>query len=206
MTREDELFKRMEQGDESAANELIKLYYPDILRYCLWHAPNRSLAEDAVQETFLKAIRYFDRYTHKGRFKPFLYRIAANTCIDLQRKNRQPELSLDEIKNDPSYLEPAFEAIHSDMSVRQIVNSLPENQREIVLLRFGQDLTLREIAQVTGRPLRTVQTRLRAALKKLKKELTAAVPESNLQKEISDEQKAHQKEEGGAHETSENKK
>ena len=56
------------------------------------------------------------------------------------------------------------------MMLRQLVDSLPQHQREIVLLRFGQDLTLREIAEVTDLPLRTVQTRLRAALKKLKAE------------------------------------
>lgn len=171
MTREDELLKRMEQGDCSATDELIKIYYPDILRYCLWHTPNRSLAEDAAQETFLKVIRYFDRYAHRGKFKPFLYRIAANTCIDLQRKNRHTELSLEEVNVDPAYTEPAFETIHSDMMLRQFVNSLPQHQREIVLLRFGQDLTLREIAETVDLPLRTVQTRLRSAVKKLKAEI-----------------------------------
>lgn len=87
MTREDKLIQRIEQGDLGAADELIAMFYPEILRYCLWHAPNRSLAEDAAQETFLKVIRYFDRYTHKGQFKAFLYQVAANTCIDMRRKN-----------------------------------------------------------------------------------------------------------------------
>ncbi|MDE7178288.1 MAG: RNA polymerase sigma factor [Lachnospiraceae bacterium] len=178
MTREDELVKRMEQGDPRAAEELIKMFYPDILRYCLWHAPNRSLAEDAVQETFLKAIRYFDRYTHKGKFRSFLYQIAANTCIDMQRKNRNPDISLEESEIDPPYSEPAFEIIHSDLALMQLVEGLPAEQREIVLLRFGQDLTLREIAEVLHLPLRTVQSRLRSALKKLKAELGAPETES----------------------------
>ena len=96
MTREDELIQRIEQGDPCAVNELVALFYPDILRYCLCHAPDRSLAEDAAQETFLKAIRYFNRYTHKGKFKSFLYRIAANTCVDLHRKNRKTDIALEE--------------------------------------------------------------------------------------------------------------
>ncbi|MCI6535414.1 MAG: RNA polymerase sigma factor, partial [Lachnospiraceae bacterium] len=86
MTREDELILRIKQGDFNALDELITSYYPEILRYCLWHAPNRALAEDATQETFLKVIRYSDRYVHKGKFKSFLYQIASNTCIDLRRK------------------------------------------------------------------------------------------------------------------------
>ncbi len=190
MTREDELIKRMEQGDQGAADELIKMFYPDILRYCLWHAPNRSLAEDAVQETFLKAIRYFDRYTHKGKFRSFLYQIAVNTCIDMQRKNRNPDISLEESEIEPSYTDPAFEAIRSDMVLRQIVSSLSKDQREIVLLRFGQDLTLREIAEVLHLPLRTVQSRLRSALKKLKAELGAAETGIAFHKETSGDREA----------------
>lgn len=158
----------MEQGDNTAAEELITIYYPEILRYCLWHAPNRSLAEDAAQETFLKMIRYFDRYTHKGRFRAFLYQIAANTCIDMRRKARHGAMSLEGMEMDFSYSEPGFEEVCSDMALSQLIRSLPPDQQEIVLLRFGQDLTLREISAVSGLPLRTVQSRLRSALKRLK--------------------------------------
>lgn len=174
MTREDELLHKMAQGDPGAAEELVELFYPDILRYCLWHMPDRSLAEDAAQETFLKLIRHFDRYTHQGRLKAFLYRIALNTCIDLQRKNSRTDISLEESAMELPCPEPAFDDIHSDMVLRQLVSSLPADQQEIVLLRFGQDLTLREISKVVNLPLRTVQSRLRAALKKLKAEISAS--------------------------------
>ena len=79
----DRWIERIFQGDSQALDELVEAFYPEILRYCLWHAPNPSLAEDAAQETFLKAIRYLDRYSHKGKFKAYLYSIAANTCIDM---------------------------------------------------------------------------------------------------------------------------
>ncbi len=171
MRREDELLQRMEQGDIRAADELIEMFYPEILRYCLWHAPNRFLAEDAAQETFLKVIRYFDRYTHKGRFKAFLYRIAANTCIDMQRKNRHTEVSLEEAALDPAYSDPAFDAIRADLTVKQLVSRLPKDLQEIILLRYGQDLTIREIAEILDLPHGTVQSRLRSALKKLKAEI-----------------------------------
>ncbi|MDO4633805.1 MAG: sigma-70 family RNA polymerase sigma factor [Eubacteriales bacterium] len=168
MTREDQLFKALEKGDSSALDELIGLYYPEILRYCLWHAPNRSLAEDAAQETFLKAIRYFDRYNHRGKWRPFLYRVAANTCIDMQRKMRNTDISIEELVTEPAYDDQSMEAAE----LRQMVRGLPSNLQEIVLLRFGQDMTLREIAQVLDLPMRTVQSRLRSALKQLKKHFT----------------------------------
>ncbi len=168
MTREDQWIKRMEQGDRDAAEELVEAYYPEILRYCRWHAPNQNVAEDAAQETFLKVVRYFDRYTHRGKFRPFLYRIAANTCVDLWRKERSQDIPLEELTMEPAYEDPELET----MELRQLVRSLPEELQEIVLLRFGQDLTLREISQVVDLPLRTVQSRLRSALKQLKKEFT----------------------------------
>lgn len=171
MTREDRLIKRMEQGDIGAADELIEMFYPEILRYCLWHAPNRSLAEDAVQETFLKVLRYSDRYTHRGKFRAFLYQIAANTCIDMRRKKELTDRSLEELQKEPAGEEQGYEDVQADMALRQMVESLPENLQEVVLLRFGQDLTMREVAEVLNIPLRTVQTRLRSALKRLREDV-----------------------------------
>lgn len=165
---EDKLIKRMEQGDASAANELLQAYYPEILRYCIWHAPDRSLAEDAAQETFLKALRYFDHYDHRGKFKAFLYRIATNTCIDMARKKSRIEFSLDDAEQLISF-DKDIEGIESDLTLHQLVKCLPREAKEIVLLRFGQDLTIREIGLVMEMPLRTVQSKLRSALKILKK-------------------------------------
>ena len=171
MTREDELILRIKQGEFNALDELITSYYPEILRYCLWHAPNRSLAEDATQETFLKVIRYSDRYIHKGKFKSFLYQIASNTCIDLRRKKWLTDTSLDELQIEFVHEEKGFEEVIEDIQLRHLVRNLPDELKEIVLLRFGQDLTIREISEIVDQPLRTVQSRLRSALKQIKKEM-----------------------------------
>lgn len=84
------------------------------------------------------------------------------------RKNKRFDVPLESLATEPAYQEEEFEEVRSDMRLRQLVNGLPTELQEIVLLRFGQDLTLREIAEVLSMPLRTVQTRLRSALKKLK--------------------------------------
>lgn len=167
----DRWIERIVQGDEGALDELVEAFYPEILRYCLWHAPNPSLAEDAAQETFLKAIRFFDRYVHRGKFKAFLYQIAANTCIDISRKKCLTETSFEDIPTELADPGSPLEQLQSELRFRELVRQLPEDTRELVILRYGQDLTLREISQVTGLPLRTVQSRLRSALKKLKKQL-----------------------------------
>ena len=172
---ENKLIKRIEQGDVTAADELIETYYPEILRYCIWHAPNRTLAEDATQETFLKAIRYMNRYVHRGKFRAFLYKIATNTCIDMWRKQETikefPDgMKLEQMQMEMSYEESGFAEVQALLDMQRMIRILPKEQREIAFLRFGQNLTIREITNITGIPFRTVQSRIRLALKKLKRE------------------------------------
>ena len=171
MTREDKLIKQIKQGNTDALEELIKLYYPEILKYCLWRAPNHASAEDAVQETFLKAIRYMDAYVHKGRFKAFLYKIAANTCIDMARMRWNKDMSAEVLEDRLSYTEAGFEESEENIQLKQLIRNLKTEHQEIIVLRFRQNLTLREISEVTGIPLRTVQSRLRTALNLIKDEL-----------------------------------
>lgn len=171
MTREEELIRKMGQGDCAAMEELISIYYPEILRYCLWHAPNRDLAEDAVQETFLKMIRYFDIYTHNRKFRAFLYRIAANVCADMRKRKWMTEVSLEDNAQEVEYTEHGFDKIDGDLQLLDMVRDLDEELKEIVLLKFGQDLALKEIAEVLHLPMRTVQSRLRRSLKYLRTSL-----------------------------------
>ena len=166
MTREDEIFMKIKQGQKDALDELIRLYYPDILKYCRWRLSCQTSAEDAVQETFLKAVRYIDSYTHRGRFKAFLYRIAANVCTDIQRQ-RRPAGAEEEIE----YREAGYETAESDADFKRLVKCLPRELEEIVVLRFGQELKLREISEVLNLPVRTVQSRLRSALKQIERKL-----------------------------------
>lgn len=170
MAREDELFKQIEKGDKNAIEELVALYYPEILRYCIWNAPNKSLAEDAAQETFLKAVRYFDRYVHQGKFKSFLYQIAANTCIDMKRRKWVTEVGYEQLSGEAEYQDDGFEKVDDNLQIRQLVSALPNDLQEIVILRYAQELTIREIAGIVNLPLRTVQSKLRSALKRLRKE------------------------------------
>jgi len=174
--RVDELTRRMLGGDEHAMEEWIALLYPEILRYCLWHAPNRALAEDAAQETFLKAIRYLDRYVPRGKLRPFLYRIAANTCLDMRRQRWFSHVPYDEIPVEPSYDEAGFDRVDAASAWQARIRALPAEQQEVVILRFGQGLSLREIAGAVDAPLRTVQSRLRAALKRLKNAMKEEIP------------------------------
>ena len=162
--REDEILERLNGGDASALDELVPAYYPDILRYCRRHTPDEASAEDAAQETFLKAVRHLDAHAFRGRFRAWLYKIAANTCADRCRRETPAEPL-----SDSPYIDPGFERTELGIDLRSALAALPEAQREVVLLRYVHGLKLREAAEVLGVPLRTAQSRERAALKAMKK-------------------------------------
>lgn len=165
MTHEDRLLQKIRDGDSASLDKLVAFYYPDILRYCLWHTRNRQTAEDATQDTFLKAVRHLDAYVHRGTFKAYLYKIAANVCVDYSRKRVAEQLP-----DDLQEYDGRLERIESDASFLWLLCRLPDEQKEVVLLRFAHELKVREIAEVTGVPMRTVQSRLRSALKRIEKD------------------------------------
>lgn len=176
MAREDELIRQIQNGRREYLDELVELYYPAILRYCMWHMPDRESAQDATQETFLKLVRFIDHYSHKWQFKAFLYKIAANTCIDIKRKHSALELSMESLSEQvlsaKSCQESGFQAVEDRQLLTAALACLDSTQRELVLLRYGQELTLKEISAVTGLPLRTVQTKLHRSVQKLNKFIT----------------------------------
>ena len=104
---------------------------------------------------------------HKGKFRAFLYQVAANTCVDMWRKKHQEE----QIPDTLECLEHGYSRAETEMDFILMIKELPKEQREIIYLRYAHDLTMREIGQILDLPVRTVQSRLRAALKRMKKEL-----------------------------------
>lgn len=165
MAREDIWIRAIKQGDMDRLEELIAFYYPAIFRFCFRILGNRQSAEDAVQETFLRLCRSIGSYTHKGMFKAYLYKIGKNTCMDLAEN--PPHDPLTETQS----IEQGYIRAESDADFDRIISSLPTDQREVVILRFAHDLSLREISELIELPLRTVQSRLRYALKKIKENL-----------------------------------
>ncbi len=171
LMREEILIQNLLAGDSSAMDELVRMYYPEILRYCMWHAPDAYLAEDAAQETFLKAMKYLGRGSFSGKFRSFLYKIAVNTCIDMHRNKWQEHVSFEGISCEMDYVETGFEDATDKLLIEELVRRLEPAMQEVVILRFKQDLKLREIASVMEMPMRTVQSKLRQALKVIKAEL-----------------------------------
>ncbi len=164
---DDELVEKIKSGDEAATEELIGRYYGAILRYCSWHCAVPEKAEDLTQETFLKLFRSLSAYRSKNKFKSYLYTIANRLCIDESRKmsfySLEDAEGIADRKNDIAQVE-------NRADIRRLLAVLSEEQREAVILRFGQELGFSEIAKVMGCSMRTAQSRVRNGLKLMKKE------------------------------------
>ncbi len=164
---DDELIDRIKSGDEAAAEELIDRYYAAILRYCGWHCSNQDRAEDLTQETFLKLFRNLPRYKGRNRFKSYLYTIANRLCIDESR--RMPIYSLEDAVEIADGKNEIAQVEHRE-EIGRLLSVLSDVQREAVLLRFGQELGFAQIAEVMGGSKRTAQSRVRHALRLMRKE------------------------------------
>ena len=168
MRSDEELVRQIQCGDEEAAEELVTRYYASILRYCSWHCSDHGKAEDLTQETFYRVFHSISGYQNHKKFKSYIYTIALHLCIDESR--RPPMYSMEE-----GY-EAAKECVYirqveDQMEITALMNCLTPVQRETVILYYGEQLSYREIALIMGCNLRTVQSRVRSALKIMRKSI-----------------------------------
>ena len=151
--------------EDMRIEELIDLYGDDILRLCLMYLGDRQLAEDAFQETFVRAWKHLSAFRGESSVKTWLSRIAANTCRSMLRttwlRMRRKSQSVDALLDLPA---PEAEE-HRELT--RAVCALPGKYREVVVLHYMQDMKLREIAALLHIPENTVSTRLRKARKLL---------------------------------------
>lgn len=153
---------------EEMLAHMVAEYEVVLLRTCYMYLRDKALAEDATQETFLKAYKALDSFRRESSEKTWLMRIAMNTCRDIKRSAwfRYMDRSV-EIERLPLPAKTA-EFMEAD-DLTQAILKLPTKHREVILLRFYQDMTMREIASVLSISASAVQKREKAACSKLKK-------------------------------------
>ena len=158
------------ESPEQTLTRLIAAHQRPLLRLCCVVLRDAALAEDAVQETFLKAYKALDSFRGASSEKTWLMRIAMNTCRDMKRSAwfRYMNRSV-EIERLPLPAK-AFDFAEAD-DLTQAILKLPTRYKEVILLHFYQDMTMREIAGVLDISASTVQKRIKAACSKLKKML-----------------------------------
>jgi RNA polymerase sigma-70 factor (ECF subfamily) len=162
-----------QRGDDQAFTQLVEAYQKPVYNLCYRMLGEPEAAEDAAQETFLRAYQHIDRYDPKRPFPTWLLSIAAHYCIDRLRRRRFPTFSIDEENDD----EPAFEIPDADApnpereSVRReekeklhgILKSLDETDRAAIVMRYWHDASEAEIAESLGLTVSAVKSRLHRA-------------------------------------------
>lgn len=170
--------KRLRGGDVDAIAGLMERYQHRLYRYLVRIVMQPSTAEDLFQQTWLRVMERIQKYDPKRSFEGWLFSVAHNLAIDHLRR-RQPE-SLDETtrtgrfhsarSTDPGALEELLSLERAER-IAEAVAQLPLPYREVITLRFEEEMKLEEISIVLALPMGTVKTRLHRALKALKLEL-----------------------------------
>lgn len=187
LVNDQDLVQAYIKGDQSAIETLINRHRSKVYTYILLTIKNQPLAEDLFQETFIKVIQSLrsGKYRDNGRFLSWVIRIAHNLIIDHFRKEKQ----MNSVSNDDSVVDLFNNKKLSDdnieelivnsqikADIRALINALPADQREVVLLRHYGELSFKEIAEQTDVSINTALGRMRYALINLRK----LIKEKNL--------------------------
>ena len=174
-------------GDRSAISQLIERHSRRVKDYIHMMVKDRDVADDIFQETFIKAVRVIDegRYTDNGKFLSWILRIAHNQVIDhfrAQRQNKAVSESeagydvLGTLKLAERTVEDAMVCEQIERDVRALVELLPAEQREVVMMRYFSGLSFKDIAEQTNVSINTALGRMRYALINLRR----MIKEKNL--------------------------
>ena len=168
MQTDEALAARLVDGDELALRELLRRYERPLAAFLHRQTGGRDV-EDLYQETWLRVVRHAARFDTGRRFSTWLFQIANNLCRDGARRSaveakdrtrQQAEL--------PSQGAAGMTALDAKLDAQKRLAQLPESLREVLVLRYFEDLGEREIAEIVGVPPGTVKSRLHAAVRALR--------------------------------------
>lgn len=166
--------QRAQKADAAAEREqtllrLMETYRSDLVRMAYLYLGDRALAEDATQETFLKAYKHLASFRGESSEKTWLMRIAINTCRDLRRsawfRRMRRTASLDEARISSA------EDHYRDDTVLRAIMALPQRDKQVILLRYYQEMKVSQIARVLNVPEANAASRLKRARDKLRQAL-----------------------------------
>jgi RNA polymerase sigma-70 factor (ECF subfamily) len=179
---------RYQRGDRAAFALLVRRHQTALYNFAFRQLRVQSAAEDVVQEAFVRVVQNAADFKHEARFTTWVYTITRNLCIDQMRKRAlRKHASLDETRGGEDGEGPTLgeqtadsrasverEATGTEIKDRIVkaVDLLPEDQREVFLMREVAHLPFKEIAEITGVPENTVKSRMRYALERLQAALS----------------------------------
>jgi RNA polymerase sigma-70 factor (ECF subfamily) len=183
---DETLMLRYQQGDRAAFGQLVRRHQTALFNFALRQVRVQQVAEDVVQEAFVRVVSNAAEFKHEARFTTWVYTITRNLCIDhLRKRALRKHPSLDESRGEegdgPTLGEQTAdprasverEATGTELKERiaRAVDTLPDEQREVFLMREIANLPFKEIADITGVPENTVKSRMRYALERLQEAL-----------------------------------
>jgi RNA polymerase sigma-70 factor (ECF subfamily) len=174
----------LKRHDAELLDRLILQYQHRLLRYLLFLTGNREISEDLFQETWMRVLTRGTQYNGSARFDTWLFTIARNLVIDFRRKrtmasleemceNDGDERPFEVASNDPNPFD-RYQSSENAQRMAEALLTLDPLHREVLVLRFHEELSLEEISQVTRAPLSTVKSRLYRGLASLKPRMAAA--------------------------------
>tara|TARA_Y100001935_G_scaffold254963_1_gene265849 strand:- start:7102 stop:7707 length:606 start_codon:yes stop_codon:yes gene_type:complete len=169
MRTEEQLIEGIKKGNKEDFSFLIDNYQLYALKVAYRFTKDKALAEDVVQESFIKVYRKLNLFEGRSSFKSWFTRILLNTCKNRMRKNSRESLGLDTPK--PSKVQgPEASMIHLDIGemLKREIDLLPEKQKQALMLRVYEDLSFKEVAEVMESPYDTAKANYRHALMKLR--------------------------------------
>lgn len=176
---DSELVRDYISGDEKSLETLINRHNQRITSFIYSKVLDRDIAEDIFQDTFIKVIKTLKKgsYSEEGKFLPWVMRIAHNLIIDHFRKNkRMPKFEGGEdfnifsvIGDDKLNAEKQIIKDQIDSDLQHLIEELPEDQKEVLLMRIYRDMSFKEISENTGVSINTALGRMRYALINLRK-------------------------------------
>ena len=167
------LVRAAQQGDVRAFAALVDAYYARCLRFALHMLANRSDAEEAVQDTFVRVYRALPGYEERDAFEPWLFRILANRCrsAGARERRRSEVVEYGEVPDRPSDRR-HDEAIAWREEIGLALQALPPEQREAFLMRHVEDLSYDDMAVATGAGISALKMRVKRACDALRQRLT----------------------------------
>jgi RNA polymerase sigma-70 factor (ECF subfamily) len=173
------LVKNYVEGDENALTLLINRHQSKIFGFIYSKISDRDISNDIFQDTFIKVIKTLKSksYNEEGKFLPWVMRIAHNLIIDHYRKNKKmpmfretEEFSIFSIMSDDALtIENKIIREHVEIDLKKLIEELPADQKEVLVMRMYQDMSFKEISEITGVSINTALGRMRYALMNMRK-------------------------------------
>ncbi|GAA0862911.1 RNA polymerase sigma factor [Paraclostridium tenue] len=172
---DEKLIKELLKGNESAMEILVKRYYDLVHSFIYRNTSDYNIAYDITQDVFIKMMKNIDKYQiENGKFKSWLLKIAANTTKDYFRsktykqRTQSYDIANQEIEDKTNVVD-ILSKKEEAIKIKEAIENLPKLQREAVILKYYNDLKIKEISYITGENENTIKSRLFNGVKNLKR-------------------------------------